>query len=145
LFLHWLPDQGQRETILKIILKGELLEGSFNIKELSEKTNGYSGSDLMALCQEAARAPIRDHLGDIMNMGEEQKALRELRLQDFIDAKQVVGPTGSSAQSYRMAHAFRQSQQNQPHQQSAAARAPTNVYNFNMFPVAPANNYQPMQ
>jgi len=130
-----IPDQSQRETILKIILKGEAIEDNFNIKKLAEETDGYSGSDLMALCQAAARAPVREHLGDIVNYSPDLKPLRDLRLQDFLEAKQVVGPTGSSSNSYRM---YRNQQQQQQQRRSSN---PTNIYNFNLlFPTSPNFN-----
>jgi len=134
-----MPDQIQRETILKIILKGEAVEPGFDIKRLAEETNGYSGSDLLALCQSAARAPIREHLGDIMGVAANSKPLRDLRIQDFLEAKQVVGPTGASANNYRL---HRNAQQRDT-QQHVNQRPVTQVYNFNMFPVTP-NNYQPI-
>jgi len=134
-----LPDQSQRETILKIILKGEDVEPDFDVKRLAEETTGYSGSDLLALCQSAARAPIREQLGDIVSVAIEKRPLRDLRIQDFLEAKQVVGPTGASANNYRM----NRSAQNRDYNQTSQ-RPVTQVYNFNMFPVTPVNSFQPV-
>lgn len=44
------------------ILKDEPIDPDFDVRRLAEETEGYSGSDLQALCETAARAPIRDHL-----------------------------------------------------------------------------------
>jgi len=136
-----MPDQIQRETILKIILKGEDVEPNFDIKKLAEETEGFSGSDLMALCQTAARAPVRDHLGNVGTVSPQMKPMRHLKLQDFLDAKQIVGATGSSANSYWASHSHRTLRTQT--QQSQTQRPVTNVFNFNMFPVAQPNQYQP--
>jgi len=135
-----LPDSTQRETILRLILKDEAIERNLDIKKLAEETEGYSGSDLFALGEAAARAPLREHLGNVMNLSE-QKPLRELRLQDFLDAKQVVGSTGSTANSYHLFHNNRQ-QRNQP--APSPQRPVTNVVNFNLFPSNQPNNAQPV-
>jgi len=129
-----LPDVSQRETILRIILREEAIEPHLDLKRLANETDGYSGSDLMALCQAAARAPLREHMGDIGQYSGDVKPLRNLQLQDFLDAKQVVGPTGSSANSYRAAR----NQQQQRNQQPSPNPRVTNVFNFNMFPVSNA-------
>ncbi|GCC35292.1 hypothetical protein chiPu_0013775 [Chiloscyllium punctatum] len=55
-----LPRQRQRHEILKLILSGERLNGDVRLKEIAEKTAGYSGSDLRELCREAALHRLRD-------------------------------------------------------------------------------------
>lgn len=74
-----LPNLEQREKILEVvnnnlfffsfllnyfikILKDEDLADNVNLKELAKILDGYSGSDLKALCEEAARAPIHEYL-----------------------------------------------------------------------------------
>ena len=42
-----LPDAGNREKILRVILAKEELEAGFSFAELAASTEGYSGSDLM--------------------------------------------------------------------------------------------------
>lgn len=49
-----LPDSKEREDILKILLKDDRLSNSQSLKELAEKTDSFSGSDLKHLCQAAA-------------------------------------------------------------------------------------------
>ncbi|XP_054906551.1 outer mitochondrial transmembrane helix translocase [Poeciliopsis prolifica] len=55
-----LPNAKQREDILRLILAGENLSNAINLKEIAEKTDGYSGSDLRELCRDAAMYRVRD-------------------------------------------------------------------------------------
>ncbi|XP_015269695.1 PREDICTED: ATPase family AAA domain-containing protein 1-A-like [Gekko japonicus] len=57
-----LPTQRQRQDILKLILSGENLSNAVDLKEMAEKTNGYSGSDLRELCRDAAMHRVRDYV-----------------------------------------------------------------------------------
>ncbi|KAG0559507.1 hypothetical protein KC19_10G110500 [Ceratodon purpureus] len=62
-----LPDAEARRALLKNLLKGDdyALQGS-DLERLVRETDGYSGSDLKALCQEAAMLPIRE-LGGLVS------------------------------------------------------------------------------
>ncbi|XP_008415822.1 outer mitochondrial transmembrane helix translocase [Poecilia reticulata] len=55
-----LPNAKQREDILRLILAGENLSNAINLREIAEKTDGYSGSDLRELCRDAAMYRVRD-------------------------------------------------------------------------------------
>ncbi|XP_070761003.1 outer mitochondrial transmembrane helix translocase isoform X1 [Enoplosus armatus] len=57
-----LPSTRQRQDILRLILAGENLSNAINLKEISEKTEGYSGSDLRELCRDAAMYRVRDYV-----------------------------------------------------------------------------------
>ncbi|KAJ7305190.1 hypothetical protein JRQ81_011097 [Phrynocephalus forsythii] len=57
-----LPTKKQRQDILKLILAGENLSNAVSLKELAEKTSGYSGSDLRELCRDAALYRVRDYV-----------------------------------------------------------------------------------
>ncbi|KAM4746524.1 outer mitochondrial transmembrane helix translocase [Anableps anableps] len=57
-----LPNTRQREDILRLILAGENLSNAINLKEIAEKTDGYSGSDLRELCRDAAMYRVRDYV-----------------------------------------------------------------------------------
>lgn len=59
-----LPDQPNRRKILQVILANEELAPDVNLDELSNMTDGYSGSDLKAFCVAAAYQPIREFLLD---------------------------------------------------------------------------------
>jgi ATP-dependent 26S proteasome regulatory subunit len=55
-----LPVAKDRESILRIHLKGEALDPSVNLNKLAEQTPYYSGSDLKNLCVAAALAAVRE-------------------------------------------------------------------------------------
>ncbi|XP_048858540.1 outer mitochondrial transmembrane helix translocase [Brienomyrus brachyistius] len=57
-----LPNQRQRHDILKLILSGENLSNTVNLREIAERTEGYSGSDLRELCRDAALYRVRDYV-----------------------------------------------------------------------------------
>ncbi|XP_029019323.1 outer mitochondrial transmembrane helix translocase [Betta splendens] len=57
-----LPNMRQRQEILRLILAGENLSNAINLKEIAEKTDGYSGSDLRELCRDAAMYRVRDYV-----------------------------------------------------------------------------------
>ncbi|KAH9328625.1 hypothetical protein KI387_000733, partial [Taxus chinensis] len=56
-----LPDADVRRVIFKHQLKGQAFSlPATDLERLVKDTNGYSGSDLQALCEEAAMIPIRE-------------------------------------------------------------------------------------
>ena len=55
------PDQKAREAILKVHTKNVKLEKDVVIKELAEKTKGYSGADLEGLVREAALLVLQEN------------------------------------------------------------------------------------
>ncbi|CAL9708653.1 unnamed protein product [Knipowitschia caucasica] len=57
-----LPNARQRQEILCLVLAGENLSNAINLKEIAEKTEGYSGSDLRELCRDAAMYRVRDYV-----------------------------------------------------------------------------------
>ncbi|XP_059910121.1 outer mitochondrial transmembrane helix translocase [Gadus macrocephalus] len=57
-----LPKTRERQEILKLILAGENLSNAINLKEVAEKTDGFSGSDLRELCRDAAMYRVRDYV-----------------------------------------------------------------------------------
>ncbi|XP_034084293.1 ATPase family AAA domain-containing protein 1-A isoform X1 [Gymnodraco acuticeps] len=61
-FYVGLPSTRQRQDILRLILAGENLSNAINLKEIAERTEGYSGSDLRELCRDAAMYRVRDYV-----------------------------------------------------------------------------------
>lgn len=62
-----LPDYESRLSLVRHLLQSQ----KHNIRDLSgliEATEGFSASDLTALCREAAMGPIRDLGQDIINV-----------------------------------------------------------------------------
>ncbi|KAK6947984.1 ATPase, AAA-type, core [Dillenia turbinata] len=58
------PNRSDKEKILKVILKGEKIEENINFDYIAGLCEGYTGSDLLELCKQAAYMPIRDFLSD---------------------------------------------------------------------------------
>ena len=71
--------------------------GEADIGSLLEATDGYSGSDMAALCREAAMGPCRDPgFEAALLSGVHSSEMRPIRLSDFEDAlgaiRASVGP-----------------------------------------------------
>ncbi|KAK4379321.1 hypothetical protein RND71_001183 [Anisodus tanguticus] len=88
-----LPDDSVRRELLKHRLKGKafsLPDG--DLERLVRDTEGYSGSDLQALCEEAAMMPIRELGANILSVKANQ-VVRGLRYGDFQKAMTVIRPS----------------------------------------------------
>ncbi|GAX73043.1 hypothetical protein CEUSTIGMA_g496.t1 [Chlamydomonas eustigma] len=56
------PDTAGRLEVLKVLTKNMPLDREVDLKEISERTQGYSGADLAGLCREAAIYALRENL-----------------------------------------------------------------------------------
>jgi len=63
-----LPDIRQREAILKIHAKGKPLKTNINIRNIAERTPGFSGADLESLLNEAAILAAKNNKKKIDNL-----------------------------------------------------------------------------
>ncbi|XAR54115.1 Microtubule-severing ATPase [Bertholletia excelsa] len=87
-----LPDAHVRGLLLKHKLKGQAFSlPAADLERLVQQTEGYSGSDLQALCEEAAMMPIRELGANILTINANQ--LRPLRYGDFEKAMTVIRPS----------------------------------------------------
>jgi len=73
------PDFEARKKILELNLKGKPLSSSLNLDELARKTEGYASSEIVAMCQRAAKIPLRERI-------KEKKPRRQLTMEDFARA-----------------------------------------------------------
>jgi len=64
------PNRGGRKEILQIHTRNMPLEEDVDLNEIAEKTHGYVGADLEALCKEAAMSVLREVIPEI-DMDEE--------------------------------------------------------------------------
>ena len=55
-----LPDQKGREAIFRIHLRGKKLDADVDIRDLSQTTEGCSGSDIAEICRQSTWDAIRD-------------------------------------------------------------------------------------
>jgi transitional endoplasmic reticulum ATPase len=76
------PDEKARLEILKIHTKNMPLAKDVDLKLLAKETEGYSGSDIAALCREAAMLVLRK---DIKG--------KEVRMQNFREAMKMITPS----------------------------------------------------
>ncbi|WJX20870.1 microtubule-severing ATPase [Trifolium repens] len=82
-----LPNENVRKLLLKHKLKGQAFSlPNRDLEMLVKETEGYSGSDLQALCEEAAMMPIRE-------LGPNILTVRGLRYEDFKKAMAVIRPS----------------------------------------------------
>ncbi|KAL3814899.1 hypothetical protein ACJIZ3_016167 [Penstemon smallii] len=87
-----LPDASARRLLLKHKLKGNAFSlPDRDIERLVAETDGYSGSDLQALCEEAAMMPIRELGSNILTVQANQ--VRRLKYGDFQKAMTVIRPS----------------------------------------------------
>jgi len=77
------PDDTSRLQIFKIYTKKIPLGADINIEALGKSTNGYSGADIQAVCNEAAMNAVR-------------RGLKMVDQVDFNKALENVGPTVTS-------------------------------------------------
>jgi SpoVK/Ycf46/Vps4 family AAA+-type ATPase len=94
------PDRNGRLEILKIHTRNMPLAKDVNLEEIADKTHGFVGADLMALCKEAAMSALRRVLPEIrdkLKEGEEvpKEVLEKLVVtkQDFENALRIVEPS----------------------------------------------------
>jgi len=76
------PDKKTREEIFKVHTKGMPLTNDVDLKMLSEKTEGYAGSDIEAICREAAIIALRENMKS-----------KEVSLKHFEQALKKVRPS----------------------------------------------------
>ncbi|XP_063626182.1 outer mitochondrial transmembrane helix translocase-like isoform X1 [Cydia splendana] len=69
-----MPNESQRETILKLILRDEPVAPSIDFRRLAAATEGFSGSDLHELCRQAAVYRVRDLAREEMAKDEAEKS-----------------------------------------------------------------------
>ncbi|KAJ4904289.1 AAA-type ATPase family protein [Raphanus sativus] len=91
-----LPDSNVRKLLFKTKLKCQphSLSGG-DIDKIVSETEGYSGSDLQALCEEAAMMPIRELGADILTI--QANKVRPLRYDDFRKSMAVIRPSLSKS------------------------------------------------
>ena len=88
-----LPDAEGRGAVLSRLLGAgaSAALGPGDVAKVVAATDGYSASDLTALCREAALGPVRE-LGPAIKSVRADR-LRPIRLGDFSDALTVIRPS----------------------------------------------------
>ncbi|KAJ4953791.1 hypothetical protein NE237_030623 [Protea cynaroides] len=94
-----LPDCGERAKILKVVLKGEKVEDDINFDHIATLCEGYTGSDLLELCKQAAYFPVRDLLRDEKE-GRPSQTPRPLSQSDLEEVLATTRKTRVAASEY---------------------------------------------
>ena len=95
-----LPDEEARSGLIKHLMRkqgsggGALVEDEEKLQRVVIMTAGYSGSDLSAVCHEAAMGPIRE-LGPAALLKVKAEEVRALTEKDFAYAVQSIRPSVS--------------------------------------------------
>lgn len=76
------PDEKARLDILKVHIKNMALDQDVNLKELSKRTQGYSGADIEALCRKAGMIALHENI-----------KINEISLRHFEEALKKVSPS----------------------------------------------------
>ena len=91
------PDRHGRMEILQIHTRGMPLASDVDLGQIADKTHGYVGADLAALCREAAMAALRRVLPDV-NVDDEtipSEVLNKISVEmtDFLNAMKGLQPS----------------------------------------------------
>ncbi len=89
------PDKEARKEIFRIHLRGKPLAEDVNIEELAEKTEGYTGADIEAVCREAAMLAIREAVKPGMSREEVKEIAKSIKIskRHFEEALKKVKPS----------------------------------------------------
>ncbi len=88
------PDKEARKEIFRIHTRNMPLAEDVNLDELAEKTEGYSGADIEAVCREAGLTAIREAISKYSE-DEVKRAVKEIRVtrDHFMKAIEKVKPS----------------------------------------------------
>ncbi|CAI2354513.1 unnamed protein product [Caenorhabditis sp. 36 PRJEB53466] len=89
-------DKARKELLEKTLTKHQMMDGltDRDIRYIASNTKGFSNSDLVALCKEAAMVPIREIDKTKLSMTDGNK-LRRIRSSDFDLALRTIRPSTS--------------------------------------------------
>ncbi|RUM33477.1 MAG: AAA family ATPase [Archaeoglobus sp.] len=89
------PGKEARKEIFRIHLRGKPLADDVSIDELAERTEGYTGADIEAVCREAGMLAIREAIKPGMTKEEAKKVAEKLRItkKHFEKALEKVKPS----------------------------------------------------
>ncbi|KAI3899335.1 hypothetical protein MKW92_003781 [Papaver armeniacum] len=94
------PNCCERVKILEVILKGEMVEQTINLNSIASLCEGYTGSDLLEVCKQAAYFPIME-LIDNEKDGNKSNTRRALSQSDFEKALRTSKKTSVAASEYK--------------------------------------------
>ncbi len=101
------PDLKAREEIFKIHLRGRPLAKDVSIEKLAEMTEGYTGADIEAVCNEATMLAVREYI--MSGKDPENPENAKISMKHFEEALKKVKPLSKEEREMyeRMADRFR--------------------------------------
>ena len=92
------PDLEARKEILKIHTRNKPLAEDVDLDEIAERTEGYTGADLAAVCNTAVMLAIREHIMKNKSPEEAERKVKELKVhkRHFDEAMRRVKPISKS-------------------------------------------------
>ncbi|RLF62141.1 MAG: AAA family ATPase, partial [Thermoplasmata archaeon] len=87
-----LPDKEARKEIFRIHTKKKPLAKDVDLDKLAEKTEGYTGSDIATLCNEAVMSAIREYINKGGSIEKEKLKRVKVKAKHFEDALKKVSP-----------------------------------------------------
>ena len=92
------PDLEARKEILKIHTRNKPLAEDVDLDEIAERTEGYTGADLAAICNTAVMLAIREHIMKNKSPEEAERKVKELKVhkRHFEEAMRRVKPISKS-------------------------------------------------
>ncbi|TFF88552.1 MAG: AAA family ATPase [Promethearchaeota archaeon] len=89
------PNESDRLEIFKIYLKNMPLDDDIILDELANKTEGFSGGNIMTICREAAKNAIKRHYPEILQnkqtLTENELNVIKINSDDFSKAFSDIG------------------------------------------------------
>ncbi|MHC1632107.1 MAG: CDC48 family AAA ATPase [Methanotrichaceae archaeon] len=95
-----MPDKEARLEILKIHTANRPLADDVNLDKLTKQTDGYSGADLAAVCNEAVMLAIREYVLSGKSQDEEEIQKYKIGMNHFEDALKKV-KSGKTSDTYK--------------------------------------------
>jgi len=86
------PDKEARKEIFKIHTKKKPLAKDVDLDKLAEETEGYTGADIAAVCNEAVMFAIREHINKVKEIKEENLKNLKVNAKHFEEALKKVTP-----------------------------------------------------
>ncbi len=102
------PDKDARKEIFNIHLRGKPLAEDVDIDKLAEKTEGYTGADIEAVCNEATMLAIREYISEGKNPENPEEA--KIAMKHFEEALKRVKPLSKEEREFyeKMAEKFKE-------------------------------------
>jgi transitional endoplasmic reticulum ATPase len=95
-----MPDQEARLDILKIHTENRPIAEDVDLVSISKRTDGYSGADLAAVCNEAVMLAIREYVLAGKPQEDEEIAKYKIEGKHFEEALKKVMPSRKEKESY---------------------------------------------